>query len=336
MYNYNNGFTRFYDTIEITPSGIKRYNDDNVLIDQLLSLFINENSKITCSTEPNDTYIQSNETQSITYLLTDDIQKKYYKIVLEIVDDHIEHLTLYGFSELFDNTSSEEWMKLGVLNANVESEQPLYLFYGDSGFEIIVSFNTGFYEFPNTQNIVIKSISVSRTKYLTTHYFFYNGEVLCKNVETVKYSNIPGDYCDESDILFNLSGREGMIFKYNPIFKYYENIIVSPRHVDQNNNFIMLAQKYNQNVLAKPVYLRSQYNLNNTSKNTIKDNDTVDYKIGNILDANKTHLLESVNKSMIMFGSVENTGNIDDVAIRANRINAIPTASKMLLSIEFS
>ena len=98
----------------------------------------------------------------------------------------------------------------------------------------------------------------------------------------------------------------------------------------------MLAEKYNQNVLAKPVYLRSQYNLNSPSVNTLRDTQEFEYKIGDTLDPNRTHLLESVNKNMIMLGSVENTGRIQDVAIKANKIHAIPTSSKMLLSIEFS
>ena len=98
----------------------------------------------------------------------------------------------------------------------------------------------------------------------------------------------------------------------------------------------MLAEKYNQNVLAKPVYLRSQYNLNNPSVNTLRDTQEFEYRIGDNIDPTKTHLLESINKNMVMLGSVENIGPIGSVAIKANNIHAIPTSSKMLLSLEFS
>lgn len=98
----------------------------------------------------------------------------------------------------------------------------------------------------------------------------------------------------------------------------------------------MIAEKYNQNVLGKPVYLRSQYNLNNTSNNTIRDSDSIDYKIAQKLDPNKTHLMESVNKQMLMFGGVENNDRLANVAIKAAKVHAIPTASKLLMSLEFS
>ena len=340
IYNYTGGFTRYYDKFIITPDSINLYDDDNKLVSSaILSLFVNENEKITCSSEPGEIMnLTETQTKEGTYVVMNDKQKKYYKVLLTVQGDNITTITLYGISSIFNPSSLDEWTLLGTHVGAVVPEQPIYLFYDTEGFEIIIGATTDFANFPTTKTLTVNSITVSRTKYLTTHYYVDREDncVKYKAIDTIRYSNIPGDYCDESDVLFTVLGQEGMIFKLNPIFKYYENIIVSPRHVDQNNNFIMLAQKYNQNVLAKPVYLRSQYNLNNPNQNTLRDQTEVDYKIAQRLDPTKTHLLESVNKSMIMLGSVENNGPIGEVAIRAQKIHAIPTASKMLLSIEFS
>ena len=339
IYNYDNGFTRFTNKFKINADGIYVADDEtNSYVKSIMnSIFVNKNNKLVCSTEPNAVIISTTGEFTTAYYLSDDDHNNYYKITLTIANAIITSFVLEAKANLYDSTNtSDEWFEYGTIDYPVASEQPVYLFYEGNSVEVIISYDVSFADFPTTKNLTINSIAATTTKYETIHYVVDDNSVKSRIIDTVKYSNIPGDYCDESDIVFSVLGQEGMIFKYNPIFKYYENIIVSPRHVDQNNNFIMIAEKYNQNVLGKPVYLRSQYNLNNTSNNTIRDSDSIDYKIAQKLDPNKTHLMESVNKQMLMFGGVENNDRLANVAIKAAKVHAIPTASKLLMSLEFS
>ena len=339
IYNYTDGFTLFTDKFKIRNDGIYVSDDDNNYNKSgILNVFVNDNDKLICSYEPkNATYSTDDvdKTKTLTITLFKDNNKGYFTMTLTIVKATITQFTLATINDPYMTNTNIDF---GTYAYPPVSEQPIYLYSGDKSVEVIISFENAFSDFPTAKSITINSVSVSTIRYRTTHYVYNNetGVVSYRDVQTVRYSNIPGDYCDSSDVLFALLGQEGMIFKYNPIFKYYENIIVSPRHVDQNNNFIMVVQKYNQNVLGKPVYLRSQYNLNNPNVNTLRDSDTIEYKIAQTLDPTKTHLMESVNKQMLMFGGVENYGPIGSVAIKAGKVHAIPTASKMMLSLEFS
>ena len=345
IYNYDNGFTRYTDRFLIEPDSITRYDDDdNPIRGSMLNLFVNQNRKVNCYLEVED-YL-TNKQQTKTYYITDDEHKNYFYLNITTDNEVITNLDLYVVSEVLnnsidydeDNVETIQWTYLGNVVSAITSEQPVYIYYKDIGFQIIINYESQYSDFPLEKQILINSISISYTRYMTVHYAYSleTGKVSYALIDTVKYSNVPADYCDESDVLFSVLGQAGQIFKLSPMFKYYEKCIVSPRYVDEDGKYILLANKYNQNVMAKPVYLRSQYNLNNPTVNTIRDSDEVNYKIGNKLDPNKKHLLESVNKSMIMLGSVESEGTIAETAIRANQIYAIPTASKMLLSLEFS
>ena len=337
IYNYTNGFTVYNDKFKICNDGIYIADENNNYVkSSIYNLFVNNNDKLVCSTELDETYKADNDVvKKITVSLYKDSSKAYFQITLSI-----QNAMIVGFSLRTINKPymDDEDVDFGDYQYPPVSEQPVYLYNGNNAVEVIISYENSFSDFPNQKSMTIKTISVTTIRYKTTHYVYDTDThtVSYRDVQTLRYSNIPGDYCDTSDVLFALVGQEGMIFKFNPIFKYYENIIVSPRHVDENNNFIMVAQKYNQNVLGKPVYLRSQYNLNNPTVNTLRDSDTIEYKIAQTLDPNKTHLMESVNKQMLMFGGVENYGPIASVAIKSAKVHAIPTASKMLLSLEFS
>lgn len=339
IYSYENGFTRYEDKFEISPSSISRFNEDNEKINGVIEyIYINSNQKITCYKECQDIYTESN--QSKTYYITDENHPNYFKISFTVNEDEISNIILYGSTAVFGNSLIDEWVILGSCSYVISSEQPNYIQYGESGpiFEIIIDYQPNFQEFPTIKQVLLNSISISYINYGTKHYILDRNENIVKvaSINTIKYSNVPSLMYDESDVLFKLIGCSDTIFKLHPIFKYYEKGIVSPRYVDENKDYVMLVNKYNQNIMAKPVFLRSQYNLNNPSVNTLQDSPDVIYRIGDKLDANKKHLLESVNKSMLMFGNVENEGTIEEVALKSLQIHAIPTASKMLLSIEFS
>ena len=349
IYNYDNGFRRFENKVKINPDGITQYDEnDNEINGVILNIFVNRNQKITCFAEYQE--VLADNYQVKTYYITNNDNKYYFQLTLTANEDNITNLSLSGIDGLINNTILETitneqntenlWIQLGTVNNTVSSGQPVYIYYKDMGFEIIINYESQFSEFPTNKQITINNISISYIKYSTIHFVvdrtLTTNKVSYAPIETVRYSNIPADYCDESDILFGILGEVDTVFKLCPVFKYYEKCIVSPRYVDENGDYILLATKYNQNIMAKPVYLRSQYNLNNPSNNTLRDSPDIVYKIGDKLDPNKKHLLESVNKSMIMLGSVESDGTIAEIAIKANQIHAIPTASKMLLSIEFS
>ena len=339
IYSYENGFTRYEDKFEISPSSISRFNEDNEKIYSLIEyIYVNSNQKITCYKEYHDVYTESNQLK--TYYITDENHPTYFRISFTVNEDEISNIILYGSSTVFNNNLVDDWVLLGSCPYVISSEQPNYIQFGDSGsiFEIIIDYQPNFQEFPTIKQILLNSISISYVNYETKHYVLDRNEHIVKvaSINTIKYSNVPSLMYDESDVLFKLTGCPDTIYKLHPIFKYYEKGIVSPRYVDENKDYVMLVNKYNQNIMTKPVYLRSQYNLNNPSVNTLQDSPNIIYRIGDKLDANKKHLLESVNKSMLMFGNVENEGTIEEVALKSLQIHAIPTASKMLLSIEFS
>ena len=348
IYNYDNGFTNYDNRFVISPNDITSYDDnDNEISGTIFNLFVNRNQKINCYTEFEETLADGIQTK--TYYITNADNKYYFQLVLTSNEDVITSLKLKGIKGLIENTILStttndnidmNWISLGQVDTTISSGHPVYVYYKDIGFEIIINYESQFSEFPISKQITISSIGISYIKYSTIHFKIDPSDnehkVSYAPIETVKYSNIPSSYCDESDVLFSVLGQIDTVFKLSPVFKYYEKCIVSPRYIDENGDYILLASKYNQNIMAKPVYLRSQYNLNNPTNNSIKDSPDVVYKIGNRLDPNKKHLLESINKSMIMLGSVENDGTISETAIRANKIHAIPTASKMLMSVEFS
>ena len=339
IYSYENGFTRYEDKFEITPSSISRFNEDNEKINGVIEyIYVNSNQKITCYKEYQDAYIESNQIK--TYYITDENHPNYFRLSFTVNEDEISNIILHGSSAIFGNGLIDDWVFLGSCPYVISSEQPNHIQYGETGptFEIIIEYQSSFQEFPTIKQISLNSISISYINYDTKHYVLDRHENIVKvaSINTVRYSNVPSLMYDESDVLFKLIGCPDRIYKIHPIFKYYERGLVSPRYVDENKDYIMLVDKYNQNIMAKPVYLRSQYNLNNPSVNTLRDSPDVVYKIGEKLNPNKKHLLESINKSMIMFGNVENEGTIGEVALKTQQIHAIPTASKMLLSIEFS
>lgn len=346
IYDYTNGFTRYMDRFVINSDGITRYDDNgNAIVGTIDYINITSNRKISCYNEYQQVLAEKGTVK--TFYLTDSQHPNFFSIDLTVNEDVISNVVLYGARNVFDpngESSSTGWIKLGLAPYVITSEQPNYLSNNDNlavkglTFEVIINYESNFLEFPGTKQITLNSISVVYVDYNTKSYIVdaNDKKVKVADIQTVKYSNVPASFYDESDVLFRVLGNADGIYKLHPIFKYYEKGIVSPRYVDDDGDYIMLAEKYNQNVMAKPVYLRSQYNLNNPTVNTIKDSSDIVYRIGDRLDANKKHLLESVNKKMLMFGNVENDGTIESVAIKAQQIHAIPTASKMLLSVEFS
>ena len=114
-------------------------------------------------------------------------------------------------------------------------------------------------------------------------------------------------------------------YKIHPVIRYCENSFVSPKYVDQKGKYITVVNKYNQNIITGPVYVRSQYS-----------NGTDYYRIGDRINPNSEHILESINQKYIMIGNMNKTGAMADIAIKSNEIFIIPSSSKMLLSLEFS
>ena len=220
---------------------------------------------------------------------------------------------------------------------HVQSAIPCYVTFENQEFETVITYTvTEDFASPPTNTFTIQSVSFSTVRYNSTQYRKTGNGVEYRQFETIKFSNMPSKYAAKSDVLFSLTGDYDTKFKFHPVFKYAEKCFVAPRFVDSNNQFVMIAEKYNQNVMTKPVYLRSQYDLNSTTHNTIRDPTDVIYKIFPVSDTNKTHLLESINKNLLMIGSVTNTGTMKDVAITAAFVNAIPSSSKMMISLEFS
>ena len=341
IYDYINGFTRYKDIFKITPNDITRYDDDGNMINGVFQyIFITSNKKNVCYADINKTFSESGQRKR--FAITDTTHLNYFIIEFTVDGEYISYITLQGAAEVFrpESETSQAWIPLGSCDYTIVSDQPNYIYNSALGlsFEVIIDYESDFKEFPNLKQVAVNNISITYVNYETTLYSVdqTTRSIMYSDVKTVKYSNIPAMLYDASDVLFRVSGAADEIYKIHPVFRYYEKAIVSPRYVNEDNEYIMLAQKYNQNIMAKPVYLRSQYNLNNPNVNTMKDSADIVYRVGNSLDADKKHLLESVNKNMLMFGNVENSGSIEDVAIRAQEIHAIPTASKMLLSIEFS
>jgi len=46
--------------------------------------------------------------------------------------------------------------------------------------------------------------------------------------------------------------------------------------------------------------------------------------------------MESIDKNLLLVGNIDNIGYINDLAIRSETVNLIPTSSRLLMSVEFS
>ena len=350
IYGYSPKFTVYSDTFKITNSDILIDNGGTYISSGLTSIYVNANKSVniyrnqTSSDEPIIiSLINDKLTQTVSWGLYDSEDVKSTTTVPEVTfyaDVTFDYNHVVNF-KIYDGNKSQ--MLINYQNS-IQSGIPFYITINDYTYEVVISFTVtesdGIDVDAGTMvsTINLESITMITIKYSSVVYYkdIVYGNMLQREFETMKFSNVPSKYTPSSDVMFALTGNYTTKYKLHPIFKYAEKCFVIPRFVDSNNKFVMVAEKYNQNVMTKPVYLRSQYDLNSTTNNTIQDSDTVNYKIFPRSDPNKTHLMESINKDLVMIGTVDNAGYVKDVAITAGYVHAIPSSSKMMMSIEFS
>ena len=253
------------------------------------------------------------------YLYDDDVEIRY---MIELVIEKSE-LSKYLLFKKLGSGQDTKYVLIGEYDYAIISEKPTYI----EDCEVVFVYQK--VESSEVKKIVINSVSLAKVEYDTKEYnkTIEDGVVKVRPVFNIKYSNVPGKYIDKSDV-FTLSIPKDKHYKLHPLIKYFENSLISPKYVDMNGKYITVADKFNQNVITSPVYIRSQYINNNNGMN--------DFSIGKKINPNTEHILESINHKYIMLGNMCKIGSIDEIAISSNEIYTVPVSSKMLLSLEFS
>ena len=334
LYNYKNGvMNTFSGHYIITQTDILKYENDILGSSGLDSLFVSKsglqtfsfNDKIVLKYIDTLEGINRNIIKEDVYLYDENLDARY-KITLFVENSEISKYTLFEkrvlLSENATNGSfverSSKYIFVGEYRYATNSRVPTYV----EDCEVIFTFKKE--ETLLIKQIVISSISLSKVTYDVREYVKTETGMKERIVYTMKYSNIPGKYINNSD-KFTILIPNMIEYKIHPVIKYFENSLVSPKYIDQNGIYITVVNKYNQNIITGPVYIRSQYSIGSD-----------DYSIGNKINPHTEHILESINQKYVMIGNMNKTGSIGDIAIRSNEIFAIPISSKMLLSLEFS
>lgn len=333
LYNYKNGvMNTFSGNYIITQTDILKYENDVLGSSGLDSLFVSKsglqtfsfNDRIVLKYSDASEEINRNIIKEDIYLYDDNLDARY-KITVFVENSVISKYTLFEkrvlLAENIDGSFVErnsKYVFVGEYRYATNSRVPTYV----EDCEVIFTFKKE--ESLLIKQIVISSVSLSRTIYDVKEYVKTATGMKERVVYTMKYSNIPGKYINNAD-RFTISIPNMVEYKIHPVIKYFENSLVSPKYVDQNGKYITVVEKYNQNIITGPVYIRSQYSIGSD-----------DYSIGNKINPYTEHILESINQKYVMIGNMNKTGSMGDIAIRSNEIFAIPISSKMLLSLEFS
>ena len=216
--------------------------------------------------------------------------------------------------------TGDGYAAIGEYTYEVLTDVPAYF----NQYRINISYSTtqmpsGSYQFH------ISNVNVVYAEYESYEYKIFDGVVYRRRIINVKYSNVPGEYAQLTD-MFMLKIPDTTMYRLHPIVKYKLNIVVSPKYIDTNGNMITLVEKYNQNIITCPVYMRSQYRLVDVGK----------LSIGKRINPTDKHIMESINSEYLLFGNMMKTGSLDEVSITSENVYAIPMSGRMIMSLEFS
>lgn len=280
-------------------------------------------------------------------ILVDDEYTERFLVKLYVIDGVISKLTLYDINGFYDDKGGiypgNPAVPLGEYSMGIYSETPIYI--GD--VELIMSFT--YEETILIKRYTISSISVSKFNNVTYQYTKIRNDLNSKEytvhqrvVPTIKYTNNPGKYLDINNEFFTLNISEYEMFKYHPTVKYIEKSFVKPKQIDKYGKYITVANKYNQNLVTSNVYLRNQYKFGNDSISNVYDENRANkdsketLSIANKINPDVDHIVESLDKNLILIGNMNKIGSMSDLAISSENIYLVPQSSKVILTLEFS
>lgn len=250
-------------------------------------------------------------------LVNDNYESKYI-IRIYVVEGVITKLVLCAIDTSSGTTVN---VPIGEYTDGIYSQIPIYI----NNCEIVLNYT--FDESILTKTYTFSSISLTTTSTDLIQYTINDGLVQQRKISTMIYSNIPGKICDGTTDWF-IMNVSTTAYSYHPTVKYSEKSFVKPKYVDTSGRYITMAEKYNQNVTTSNVYVRTTYDIGNSS--------VEDLRIGNKIHPYTDHVLESVDNNLLMLGNMEKVGQLSEVAITSRNISIIPQESKMQISIEFS
>ena len=170
-------------------------------------------------------------------------------------------------------------------------------------FECVLSYQQ------TLNNITIVNLDLIKTLHYTTEYKSINGQVHFRKIDTMKYSNVPGDVVvtDLVNVLSLSFAREKLSYSIND---YICKQIISPMYVSNKNNYKMIIKTNSPNHLHP-------YKVN-SGDGTIND-----------------YFIESLDSNISIVGNSEFVGSIVDDSIK-QKVTFIPTFSKLNISLEFT
>ena len=181
------------------------------------------------------------------------------------------------------------------------------------------------YEYDDLGTITIHTVNMTETVDNLTYYTKTSAGVRQTNVWHLNYTNVIGDVCPKTELMFDMELTLDP-YRLFPNIVYAENIIVEPRYVNTNNNFITLVNIFNQNTQTMNAVIKSENVLSNDPM----------YNVGNMINVNTKHIIESLDDYMLMVSDMDKRDRIADIAITTEDMFIIPITSRMTIAIEFS
>ena len=324
IYNFeNNVLQTLKGHFLISNTSIMKYENSALKQSGISDLYVDLTRIVNCfSTESQSITSLNPANGSVTIELYDGVHDDArFKIDVTGRYSKISGITLYintDYDGGADGVAVERFKLVGQSLFDVVSDMPTYI----GGYEITISFTVTMDE--HKSEFSLNRVTLNYVEYNVKEYKVIDDVVKCRKVDTIKYSNIPGEYITQSERMY-LTMNSTTVYKYNPFIKFIENIVVAPKYVNNYDTYMTLVNKFNQNIITGPVLLMRQYT-----------NNTEDYEIANRINSKREYTMESLNDNMLMLGEVNKKGFIDDIAIKSNMVYIVPNTSRMLLSLEFS
>ena len=307
----------------ISNTSIMKYENGALKQSGIDSLYVDLTRVINCNSSKSYTIRANNPIDgNVSIDLYDGVSAEpRFRITVSGRYSKISKIVLYvnvGYGVDPPANVDDKYKHVGESLFDVVSDTPTYI----GNYEITISFtveNGG-----SISTFTLNRISLNYVEYNVREYKVIDNAVKCRKVDTIKYSNIPGEYITQSERIY-LTLNNTTVYKYNLFIKFVENIVVAPKYVDNYDTYMTLVNKFNQNIITGPVVLMRQYT-----------NNVEDYEIAKRINSKREYTMESLNDNMLMIGEVNKKGFIDDIAITSNMVYIVPNTSRMLLSLEFS
>jgi hypothetical protein len=351
-YDESGALNRLYGEYVVNRNGVYNINKGLMKPINFESLYVYNGRIQTYNNTDNNMFIWYSVSRDIdvdtveqTIMLYDEDGSVKYKLDITVVKFGesarinriivFENVPIYTLNEQRTEKTliGNDFMYLCEYTDGVQSNIPIYI----DDLSLMITFSTVI--LATEKRLTISEISIATTDIKCVEYKYvkptkendYTSKVLERNVHTMRFSNIPGEFVnasgalDKNIIALNIPMLDH--YMYYSCVKYAQNSFVNPKYTTKSGKYIMVVEKQNQNLCTNNVVLRNTYAIGHVDTK---------YNIANAIQSNTEHVLESVNSNYLLVGGVNKSGLLNDIAINCNSVSIVPLSNKMILSIEFT